>query len=300
VANRANNYRSGFVALIGRPNVGKSTLLNAMLGEKIAIISDKPQTTRNKIRAILSRGEGQIIFIDTPGIHKPKHKLGKHLVETALDTLKEVDLILWVVDASQPPAGGERFVADALSKVQTPVFLVVNKVDLINHDLQGMMSEYAKIGRFHKVFHISALFKQQIDILIDGIFQALPVGPQYYPEDQLTDQPERFIIAELVREKIFQLTHEEIPHSTAVEIEEIKERDNGLVYVRATIFVERESQKGIVVGKQGTLLKKIGKAAREDIEHLLGSKIYLDLWVKVKSDWRNQECTWRALGLMEE
>jgi len=295
------DFRSGFVTVVGRPNVGKSTLLNALLGEKMLIVSDKPQTTRNRIQCILS-GEGyQVVFIDTPGIHKPKSLLGEAMVKTALDTLQEVDLVLFMVEANEQPGAGDRFVAEHLRAVSTPVFLVVNKVDLVKGP-QLMQLEAAwqqLLPETRQVIHVSALNGYNLDYLREQVVQALPAGPQYYPDDMVIDQPERFIVAELVREKILHLTHDEVPHAVAVVIEEMRERDDQMVYVRANVFVERESQKGIIIGKHGAMLKAVGEAARTDIEKLLGSRIFLDLWVKTRRDWRNELQGLRQLGYDE-
>lgn len=294
-------FRSGFVAVIGRPNVGKSTLLNTLLGEKLLIVSDKPQTTRNKIRCILTNEEAQIVFIDTPGIHQARSLLGEGMVKTALSTLEEVDAILFMVDASVQLGPGDRYIADQLLQVSTPVYLVLNKVDLADaRQIARLEAEWQGVlTRVEAVVHVSALTGYNVGFLRQQLVTVLPQGPKYYPDDMVIDQPERFVVAELIREKILQLTHEEIPHAVAVVIEEMKEREQDIVYVSAVIYVERESQKGIIIGKQGSMLKAIGKAARSDIENLLGSKIYLDLWVKTRRDWRNQQAGLRQLGYEE-
>ncbi|HEX3033499.1 MAG TPA: GTPase Era [Bacillota bacterium] len=290
-------YHSGFAAIIGRPNVGKSTLMNHLLGQKLAIMSDKAQTTRNKIRCVLTREDAQVVFIDTPGIHKPKHRLGEILVETATSALREVDVILFLVEATSDPGPGDQYIMDMLQQVKTPVFLVINKVDLVNKEaLLPLIAKYQQKMEFAQVIPLSALQGENTDSLVQALVAELPEGPQYYPADMVTDHPERFIMGELIREKVLHLTSEEIPHSVAVEIEEVKERDNGKVYVAATIYVERDSQKGILVGKNGSMSKKIGQLARSDIENLLGSKVYLDLWVKVKKDWRNREGVLKGFG----
>jgi GTP-binding protein Era len=296
------NFRSGFVALIGRPNVGKSTLMNYLVGQKIAIMSDKPQTTRNQIRGVLTNEQGQIIFLDTPGIHKPHSKLGEILVETAKNTLDEVDLVLFLIDASEGMGPGDQYIMNNLQKVDTPVFLVVNKIDQVHPDeLLPLIDRYRKHFTFKEVVPISALQGNNTSTLLDLIFKELPFGPQYYPADQITDYPERFIVAELIREKVLQLTREEIPHSVAVVVEEMTKRDGkDLIDIRATIITERSSQKGILIGKRGSLLKEVGKRARQEIERLLGSRIFLDLWVKVKKDWRNEELYLREFGYREE
>ena len=290
-------FKSGFVAVIGRPNVGKSTLVNSLIGQKVAIMSDKPQTTRNKILCVLSTEDAQILFIDTPGIHKPKHKLGEYMVRTAEATLKEVDVILFVVDATEKKGPGEEYILERLHQVSTPVILVVNKIDsLPRQAVLPVIQQYTAIREFAAVVPVSAQEKTNLTILIDEIKNRLEQGPQYYPDDMITDQPERMIIAELIREKVLHHTREEIPHAIAVDIEEITPRANNDLYVRAVIYVERESQKGIVIGAGGQLLKEVGRMAREDIQNLLGSKIYLDLWVKVKKDWRNRDGILRSFG----
>lgn len=295
-------YRSGFAAIIGRPNVGKSTIMNVFIGQKTAITSDKPQTTRNRIRGILTLETAQVIFIDTPGIHKPKHKLGEYMVRMALSTLNEVDLILFVADISTDPGRGDKYILDLLKRVKTPVFLVLNKVDLLSASKSDERRDcYKDLLSFNSFYLISALENKNLDSLQREIIAFLPEGPQYYPADSVTDQPERFIAAELIREKALRLLREELPFAIAVEIEEIKARAAGdLVSIRAVIYIERDSQKGIVVGKGGQMLKKIGSLARIDLEALFGSKVFLDLWVKVKKDWRNKESALRNFGYQKE
>ncbi|MGI6093396.1 MAG: GTPase Era [Veillonellaceae bacterium] len=295
--NTSESYKSGFVSVIGRPNVGKSTLVNSLIGQKIAIMSDKPQTTRNRILCVLTTEDAQIVFMDTPGIHKPKHKLGEYMVETATRTLREVDVILFVVDATASLGAGEQFIMENLISVKTPVVLVVNKIDQVpKQELLPMIQKYTEAYDFAAVVPISALARTNLEVLVSEIKKYLEPGPQYYPEDMVTDQPERLIIAELIREKALHLTREEIPHAIAVDIEEITTRTNEDLYIRAVIYVERDSQKGIVIGAKGQLLKEIGQQARNDIETLLGSKAYLDLWVKVKKDWRNREGILKNFG----
>ncbi|WP_054950019.1 GTPase Era [Numidum massiliense] len=294
--------RSGFVALIGRPNVGKSTLMNAIIGQKVAIMSNKPQTTRNRIQGVYTDDTGQIIFLDTPGIHKPKSRLGDYMVKTALTTLKEVDLICWVVDAEQPFGAGDAYIIDALKQVDTPVFLLVNKIDRTRPDaLLPFIDRYRHALSFAEVIPISALQETNLRTVVEQIYARLPEGPKYYPEEMVTDHPEQFIVAELIREKILFKTHEEIPHSIAVVIEDMERRDDrrGTVYVRATVFTERPSQKGIIIGKQGQMLKDVGREARQDVERLLGSPVYLDLWVKVKQNWRNEARVLQQLGFSD-
>lgn len=291
------NFKSGFVAIIGRPNVGKSTLMNHVIGQKIAIMSDKPQTTRNKIHGVYTSPEMQIVFLDTPGIHKRQSKLGDYMNTTALSTLDEVEAVLFLVDASEGFGGGDRFIIERLKSINTPVILVMNKIDKIEPEaLLPMIEEYNKLYNFAEIVPISAKLGNNVTTLIEQIGKFLPAGPQYYPEDQVTDHPEQFVCAELVREKILMLTREEVPHSIAVTIEDMHVKENGIVHISALIFVERDSQKGIIIGKQGALLKEVGKLARQDIERLLGSKIFIELWVKVKKDWRNQDRVLRDLG----
>ena len=283
------NHKSGFVAVIGRPNVGKSTLVNTLIGQKIVIKSDKPQTTRNRILCILTEPEAQIVFLDTPGIHKPKHKLGEYMVKSAEGTLKEVDVIFFVVDATEKIGPGEYYILERLQSTSKPVVLVVNKLDLIEKEMVlPIISHYTEKYQFASVVPISAKEENNLDRLLSETKKYLPEGPRYYPDDMVTDQPERLIIAELVREKVLYLTHDEIPHAIVVETDEMTARPNNDIYIRATIYVEHDSQKGIIIGAKGAMLKKIGGLARQDIEALLGSKIFLDLWVKVKKDWRNR------------
>jgi GTP-binding protein Era len=292
-------FKSGFISIIGRPNVGKSTLLNALLGEKIAIISDKPQTTRNRILGIVSRPGAQMVFMDTPGIHKPMHKMNEFMVKTALATYSEVDVVLMLVEATEQPGGGDRFIIETLSKLKTPVFLLINKTDLIKKEaLLPLMQGYSKLYHFAEIIPISAL-KNDLGNLVEAILTRLPQGPKYFPDDQLTDQPERFVVSEIIREKIFELTTEEIPYSTAVVIEDMKEEPE-ITRITAVIYVERDSQKGILIGKGGAMLKKIGTLARQDAEKLLGTKIFLQLWVKVKKGWREDERMLKNLGLVTE
>jgi GTPase len=297
-----SKHKSGFVALIGRPNVGKSTLLNHVLGQKVAIMSDKPQTTRNKIRGIYTGDHEQIVFLDTPGIHKPKSRLGDWMVKQARDTFEEVDLVLFLVDAKEGMGPGDRFIMNILKDVRTPVFLVVNKIDLVHPDeLLPLIDQYRQQFDFQEVVPISAKLGNNTSTLLRLITDELPEGPPYYPADYVTDHPERFIIAELIREKVLHLTREEVPHSVAVIVEQMEQEDEGnLVRIYATIITERSSQKGILIGKQGTMLKEVGRRARTEIERLLGSKVFLDLWVKVKKDWRNEEIMLRQFGYQEE
>ena len=298
---KEKQHKSGFIAVIGRPNVGKSTLINSLIGQKIAIMSDKPQTTRNRILCILTRPEAQIVFLDTPGIHKPKHKLGEYMVKAAEGTLKEVDAIFFVVDATEKMGPGEYYILERLQATAKPVILVVNKLDLIEKEqVLPIISHYTDKYPFVGVVPISAKEETNLDALIEEVEKYLPEGPQYYPEDMVTDQPERLIVAELVREKALQLTRDEVPHAIAVDVDEMKARDNGDTYTRATIYVERDSQKGILIGAKGSMLKEIGRLARADIEMLLGTRVFLDLWVKVKKDWRDRDSVLRGFGFGNE
>ncbi|EPR30089.1 MULTISPECIES: GTPase Era [Geobacillus] len=299
---RKEGYKSGFVAIIGRPNVGKSTFLNRVIGQKIAIMSDKPQTTRNKIQGVYTDDDAQIIFIDTPGVHKPKHKLGDFMMKVALNALREVDLILFMVNAEEGFGRGEAFIIERLKEVDTPVFLVINKIDRVHPDeLLPLIDRYKDLYPFAEIVPISALEGNNVDRLLEQIKERLPEGPQYYPPDQITDHPEQFIIAELIREKALHLTREEVPHSIAVVVERIERREGSpTVYISAVIVVERDSQKGIIIGKQGRMLKEIGQRARADIEALLGSKVFLELWVKVQKDWRNRMAQLRDFGFRED
>ena len=279
--------------------MGKSTLLNALLGEKIAITSDKPQTTRNKIIGIVNQQNAQLVFMDTPGIHKPMHKMNEAMVKTALDTYSEVDVILMLVEATEKPGGGDRFIIETLSQVKTPVFLLINKVDLIKKDaLLPLIQEYSTLYNFAEIIPVSAL-KKDLGGLLDMVLKRMPVGPKYFPDDQLTDQPERFVVAEMIREKVFELTKDEIPYSTAVVIEEMKEEPE-ITRITAIIYVERDSQKGILIGKGGAMLKQIGTLARHDAEKLLGTKIFLQLWVKVKKGWREDDRMLKNIGIIGE
>lgn len=299
-------FRSGFVAIIGRPNVGKSTLLNALVGQKLAIMSDKPQTTRNRILAVLHRPGAQIIFLDTPGIHKPLHKLGEHLNRVAATSIPDADVVLYMVDGSVPVGDGDRFVAELVRRAGRPTILAVNKVDKLDREaMYAAMDAYKALAgddgfEWLDIIPISALQQKRLPELVEIIERQLPEGPAYYPEEMVTDQPERQIMAELIREQVLHLTRAEVPHSVAVAIEQVQERENGVVYVNAVILVERDSQKGILIGHRGAMIRQIGQRARTEIEGLLGSRIYLDLFVKVKEDWRNKEAALRELGYQME
>ena len=293
-----NNYKSGFVTLIGRPNVGKSTLMNRLIGQKIAITSNKPQTTRNRIQTVYTCDEGQIIFLDTPGIHKAKNKLGEYMVSVAELTLKEVDVILWLVEPSTFIGAGEQHIAEQLRSVKTPVFLVINKIDTVEKaEILKFIAAYKDIVDFAEIIPVSALKGENTDDLLQAMMKYLPTGPQYYDEDTITDQPERQIVAEMIREKALRNLSDEIPHGIAVAIDRMHERPNGgIIDIDATIVCERNSHKGIIIGKQGAMLKKIGSQARADMEALLDCKVNLKLWVKVKKDWRDSDFLIKNFG----
>ena len=290
--------KSGFATLIGRPNVGKSTLMNHLIGQKIAITSDKPQTTRNRIQTVYTDERGQIIFLDTPGIHKAKNKLGEYMVSVAEHTLKEVDVILWLVEPTTFIGAGERHIAEQLNRVKTPVILVINKIDTVKtqEEILTFIAAYKDICPFAEIVPVSALKKKNTDVLLEQIFKYLPYGPQFYDEEMVTDQPMRQIAAELIREKALRLLSDEIPHGIAVTIEKMTERPNGMMDIEASIVCERDSHKGIIIGKGGAMLKKIGSAARREIEDLVDTKVNLQLWVKVRKEWRDSEIYMKNYG----
>jgi GTP-binding protein Era len=289
--------KSGFVTIVGRPNVGKSTLLNTLIGQKIAIVSEKPQTTRTRIQGIHTCDQGQIIFIDTPGIHKPKHRLGEYMVEVSTRSMNEVDLIYYMTDVTRPFGGGEEFILNQLKDAGVPVFLLVNKIDLVtDKEVEEFIRPFTGNMNFSQVIPISASLATNVERLLENTFAVLPEGPLYYPEGDCTDQPVSFIAAELIREKALLLTRDEVPHSLAVEIEEFKQQGKDKVYLRAVIYTERDSQKGIIIGRNGQMLKTIGEQSRQDIENMLESHVYLDLWVKVKKNWRDSENNLNQLG----
>lgn len=292
------NYKSGFVTLIGRPNVGKSTLMNHLIGQKIAITSDKPQTTRNRIQTVYTDERGQIIFLDTPGIHKAKNKLGEYMVSVAEHTLKEVDVVLWLVEPTTFIGAGERHIAEQLQNVKTPVILVINKTDTIKNqdEILEFISAYKDVCSFAEIVPVSALKDKNTDLMLDLIYKYLPTGPQYYDEDTVTDQPMRQIAAELIREKALRLLSDEIPHGIAVTIEKMTERKNGMMDIEATIICERDSHKGIIIGKGGAMLKRIGSAARREIEGLMDTQVNLQIWVKVRKEWRDSELYMKNYG----
>ena len=292
------NFKSGFVTLIGRPNVGKSTLMNHLIGQKIAITSEKPQTTRNRIQTVYTDDRGQIIFLDTPGIHKAKNKLGEYMVNVAENTLKEVDVILWLVEPTTFIGAGERHIAEQLSKIKTPVILVINKIDTVKskEEILTFIAAYKDILNFAEIIPVSALKEMNIEDVKSSIFKYLPAGPQFYDEDTVTDQPMRQIAAELIREKALRMLDDEIPHGIAVVIDQMKERPNGIIDVDATIVCERDSHKGIIIGKGGSMLKRIGTAARMEIENLMDTKVNLKLWVKVRREWRDSDMYMKNYG----
>lgn len=296
--NMEKSTKSGFVTLIGRPNVGKSTLMNCLIGQKIAITSNKPQTTRNRIQTVYTDERGQIVFLDTPGIHKAKNKLGEYMVNVAENTLKEVDVILWLVEPTTFIGAGERHIAEQLQKVTTPVILVINKVDTVKkEEILVFIDAYQKIYDFAEIIPVSALKGTNTDDVVETIFKYLPYGPMFYDEDTVTDQPMRQIVAELIREKALRCLDEEIPHGIAVYIDTMKERKTGdIIDIEATIVCERESHKGIIIGKQGQMLKKIGTQARKEIENMMDIKINLKLWVKVRKEWRDSDVQLKNFG----
>lgn len=295
---KESKTRSGFVAIVGFPNVGKSTLLNRIIGTKVSIVSPKPQTTRFNIKGVLTQDNYQIVFIDTPGIHDAKSLFNKMMVEEALEALEEVDIILWVVDVTHRLPEEERLL-DIIKKANKPTILVLNKIDLIKKsELLPMIDYFSKLHDFKAIIPVSALKNDGIERIIDELVKLLPEGPFYYEPERVTDLPLSLLVAEIIREKIFQLTYQEIPYSTAVKVEQIREdEEKNLLYIQATIFIERDSQKGIIIGKQGQMLKKIGTLAREELEFLLGKRIYLDLWVKTLKDWREKEAHIRNLAI---
>ena len=296
-----SNYKSGFVAIVGRPNVGKSTLLNRIVGQKIAIMSDKSQTTRNKIQGVYTTDEAQIVFIDTPGIHKPKHRLGDFMVATAYSAMREVDIVMFMVSADMKRGRGDDLIIERLKQSSVPVYLVINKIDTIHPDeLLEIIDDYSKQMDFAEIVPISATEGNNFERLMETLVAQMPEGPQYFPEDQVTDHPERFIVSELIREKVLFFTRDEVPHSVAVTIESMKRNENNKIEIQATIIVERDSQKGIIIGKGGKMLKLIGTKARLDIENLLGSKVYLELWAKVQKDWRDKKTHLTDFGYREE
>ena len=295
-------FRSGFVSIIGRPNVGKSTLLNRILGEKIVITSEKPQTTRNRIHGIHSLPDAQIVFIDTPGIHEARSPLNRYMVDTAIASLKGADAVLFLVEATSPAGTRESLILENLKDVEVPVFLVINKIDLVaKESLLPLIDSYSRVRPFHAVIPLSAGTGNGVERLVKAVQDILPEGPRYFPDDILSDVPERFIVAEMVREKVFRLTHDEIPYSVAVVVDSFKEREDGsLISISATINVERDSQKGIIIGRKGEMLKRIGSQARLDIERLVGTKVFLELFVRVSRQWTEDKRMLREFGYEKE
>ncbi len=297
--------KSGFIGIIGRPNVGKSTLLNSILGEKIAITTDKPQTTRNSIRGIYTRLNGleddcQMIFIDTPGIHKPRNKLGGYMTEMAINTFKEVEVVVFIVDDELSAGPGDKYILELLKDIDTPIFLVINKIDQLEPEkYRKIFEEYQALGIFADIIGVSALSGRNVKVLLDKIEELLPEGPLYFPEDMVTDHPERFIVSEIIREKVLLYLEDEVPHGVAIELESYKEEPN-ITRIGAVIYCEKKSHKGIIIGKEGKKLKGIGKSARSEIEGLLGTKVFLELWVKVKENWRDNDFLLSNFGYKEQ
>jgi GTP-binding protein Era len=291
-----NDFRSGYVSIIGRPNVGKSTLLNSILGEKIAVVTPKPQTTRNKIIGIKTLPDVQIIFMDTPGIHRPRNRLGEIMVRTAGEALNDVDVILFMVEPREP-AKEDKDIIDLLKKIRSPVFLLINKIDIVRKpELLLIIDHFSKLYSFKEIIPISAIKQEGVELLIKSICNYLPLGPRYYPDDIITDQLERFMVSEIIREKAMDMTKEELPYSVAVEVAKWEERKDGLISISCNIYVERDGQKAIIIGKRGEMMKSIGSAARVDIEKLLNTKVFLELWVKVKSKWRDDKQLLKEMG----
>lgn len=299
--NKKEGFKSGFVSIIGRPNVGKSTLLNRIVGQKVAIMSDVPQTTRNKIQGVVTSDDSQIVFIDTPGIHKPQTRLNDFMLKSAYSTFNEVDLVLFMVNATEKRGAGDNFILEKLKNLRTPKFLVINKIDQIKpEEVLKIIMDYTSDNEFNEVIPISAIQGNNVDEMMATIKKYMPEGPQFYPDDQVTDHPEYFVVSEFIREKILQLTKEEVPHSVAVVVESMLRNEDDKVHVHATIIVDRASQKGIIIGKGGKMLKEIGVRARRDIEAMLGDKIYLELWVKVQKDWRDKQSYLQDYGYRQK
>lgn len=299
--NKKEGFKSGFVSIIGRPNVGKSTLLNRIVGQKVAIMSDVPQTTRNKIQGVVTSDDSQIVFIDTPGIHKPQTRLNDFMLKSAYSTFNEVDLVLFMVNAAEKRGAGDNFILEKLKNLRTPKFLVINKIDQVKpEELLKIIMDYTSDNEFNEVIPISAIQGNNVDEMMVTIKKYMPEGPQFYPDDQVTDHPEYFVVSEFIREKILQLTKEEVPHSVAVVVESMLRNEDDKVHVHATIIVDRTSQKGIIIGKGGKMLKEIGVRARRDIEAMLGDKIFLELWVKVQKDWRDKQSYLQDYGYRQK
>ncbi|CZQ86999.1 Hypothetical protein Tpal_838 [Trichococcus palustris] len=299
--NKQEHFKSGFVSIIGRPNVGKSTLLNRIVGQKVAIMSDVPQTTRNKIQGVVTTDDSQIVFIDTPGIHRPLTRLNDFMLQSAYSTFNEVDLVLFVVNAAEKRGAGDNFILEKIKNLRTPKFLIINKIDQVKPEqLLKIITDYTSDNEFNEVVPISAANGSNVNEMMETIKKYIPEGPQYYPSDQVTDHPEYFVVAEFIREKILQLTKEEVPHSVAVMVDSMQRNEDNKVHIYATIIVDRASQKGIIIGKGGKMLKEVGIRARKDIEAMLGDKIYLELWVKVQKDWRDKQSNLQDYGYRQK
>jgi GTPase len=288
------NHRSGVIAVVGRPNAGKSTLINALLGQKVAIVSPKPQTTRRQQLGIYTQPDAQLLFVDTPGLHKPQHKLGEYMVEMADRALRDADVVLWVIDVSMPLHPGDKYIAEKLRDARTPVVLALNKVDLLKPDAN--LSEHLEMVEHVEAHYVSALKGSGVPELLQALIARMPEGPRYYPVDQVSEVNMRFVAAEIIREKIMLHTEKEVPHAVAVEVEEYKERDDGVHYINATIYVERDSQKGIIIGKQGAMIKQIGSEARQELEAMLDARVFVELHVRVLKNWRSDESLMQRLG----
>jgi GTP-binding protein Era len=290
-------FKSGFITIIGRPNVGKSTLSNEIMGEKLSIVSSKPQTTRKNIQSILNTEDHQLIFVDTPGMHKPKHKLGEYMVKLATDSLREVDLIIFITTPDVEVGRGDKYILDQLKETDTPVFLVLNKIDETTQErLAETLKNYSEEFNFAEIIPISALKGKNVDKLMELMVSYMPEGPKYYPDDMITDSEEKFIVAETIREKALRLLSEEVPHGIAVDVTSMKKDEKGIYHISADILCEKDSHKGIIIGKKGSMLKKISTYARQDIEKFLGEKVYLEVWVKVRKDWRDSSSILKELG----
>jgi GTP-binding protein Era len=290
-------FKSGFVTIIGRPNVGKSTLMNRILGEKLSIVSNKPQTTRNNIQTILTSKEYQVVFVDTPGIHKPKHKLGEYMVNSARDSIKEVDLIVFITNPDEELGRGDKFILESLKDTKTPVFLVLNKIDeTAKENVAACLAKFSQEFDFKEIIPISALRGKNVDVLVDLMVQNLPEGPMYYPEDMITDVQERFIVSEIVREKALRTLRDEVPHGIAVDVIQMKQAENGTYHIEVDLICEKDSHKGIIIGKNGQSLKKIGETARYELEKMLDSKVNIKIWVKVRKEWRDNQVLLKSLG----
>ncbi|MDQ0150115.1 GTPase Era [Eubacterium multiforme] len=290
-------FKSGFISIVGRPNVGKSTLMNYIMGEKLSIVSNKPQTTRNNIQTILTTDDYQMIFVDTPGIHKPKHKLGEYMVNSAKDSTKDVDLILFLTNPGEEIGRGDKFILESLKSKNAPVFLVLNKVDEFTQDVVAKsLIDFSKEFNFKEIIPISALKGKNVDELLKLMVKELPEGPKYYPEDMITDVQERFVVSEIVREKALRTLRDEVPHGIAVDVIQMKQKENGTYHIEVDLICEKDSHKGIIIGKNGQSLKKIGEASRYELERFLRSKVNIKIWVKVRKEWRDNQTLLKELG----